>query len=115
MRTMQGADHFTIENNDSRLTSAGKAHWTMLDSGCLCYRCCWGTPGRLSPVCFPFNMKTTGRVKERGGLAAAEQRVASFTSELAQQPRLAQPDAKPPQPIRTPIAKRGTLGWVAAG
>jgi hypothetical protein len=48
-------------------------------------------------------------------LAEAEQRVASFTSELAQQPRLAQPDAAPAQPIRTPIAKRGTSGWVAAG
>jgi hypothetical protein len=48
-------------------------------------------------------------------LAEAEQRVASFTAELAQQAPLAQPDAKPAQPIRTPIAKRGTSGWVAAG
>ncbi len=31
-------------------------------------------------------------------LAEAEQRVASFTAELAQQDRLAQPDAKPAQP-----------------
>ncbi len=48
-------------------------------------------------------------------LAEAEQRVASFTAELAQQDRLAQPDAKPAQQIRTPIAKRGTSGWVPAG
>jgi hypothetical protein len=48
-------------------------------------------------------------------LAEAEQRVASFTSELAQQARLAQPDAKPAEPSRTPIAKRGTSGWVPAG
>ena len=44
-------------------------------------------------------------------LAEAEQRVASFTSELAQQPPLAQPA----QPIRTPIAKRGNSGWVPTG
>jgi hypothetical protein len=42
-------------------------------------------------------------------LAEAEQRVASFTAELAQQPQLAQ--SAPP--IRT--AKRGSSGWVAAG
>jgi hypothetical protein len=48
-------------------------------------------------------------------LAEAEQRVASFTAELVQQAPLAQPDAKPAQPIRTPIGKRGTSGWVAAG
>jgi hypothetical protein len=44
-------------------------------------------------------------------LAEAEQRVASVTAELAQQAPLAQPV----QPIRTPIGKRGTSGWVAAG
>jgi hypothetical protein len=36
-------------------------------------------------------------------LAEAEQRVASFTAELARQPQLAQPAP----PIRTPVAKRG--------
>jgi hypothetical protein len=48
-------------------------------------------------------------------LAEAEQKVASFTSELAQQAPLAQPDAKPADPSRTPTAKRGTSGWVPAG
>ena len=48
-------------------------------------------------------------------LAEAEQRVASFTAELAQQDPGAQPDAKRPQQTRTPIAKRGSSGWVAAG
>jgi hypothetical protein len=48
-------------------------------------------------------------------LAEAEQRVASFTSELAQQAPLAQPDAKLAEPSKTPIAKRGTSGWVPAG
>jgi hypothetical protein len=47
-------------------------------------------------------------------LAEAEQRVASFTAELAQQDR-AQPDAKPVQQIRGAIAKRGNSGWVPAG
>jgi hypothetical protein len=48
-------------------------------------------------------------------LAEAEQRVASFTAELAQQDRGAQSDAKPAQPIRTPISKRRSSGWVPAG
>jgi methyl-accepting chemotaxis protein len=43
-------------------------------------------------------------------LAATEQRVASFTVELA---RGAEQDAKPAN--RTPIAKRGSSGWVPAG
>jgi hypothetical protein len=47
-------------------------------------------------------------------LAEAEQKVASFASELAQQAPLAKPD-KPAEPSRTPIAKRGTSGWVPAG
>ena len=48
-------------------------------------------------------------------LAEAEQKVASFTSELAQQAPLAQPDAEPAEPIRTPIAKGRKSGWVPAG
>jgi hypothetical protein len=48
-------------------------------------------------------------------LAATEQRVASFTAELAQLDRGAQPDAKPAQQTRAPIAKRGSSGWMAAG
>ena len=48
-------------------------------------------------------------------LAAAEQRVASFTAELAQQDRGAQPEAKPAQQVRRPIPKRGSSGWVLAG
>jgi hypothetical protein len=48
-------------------------------------------------------------------LAEAEQRVASFTAELAQQDRLAQPDAKPAQQIQAPVAKRRSSGWVPAG
>ena len=47
-------------------------------------------------------------------LAEAEKRVASFTAELAQQDRGAQPDAESAQPIWTPIAKRAA-GWVPAG
>jgi hypothetical protein len=47
-------------------------------------------------------------------LAATEQRVASFTAELAQLDLGAQ-DAKPVQQPRTPIAKRGSSGWVPAG
>jgi hypothetical protein len=43
-------------------------------------------------------------------LAEAEKRVASATAELAQQG----PDAQPAQQTRTPIAKRGNSGWVAA-
>jgi hypothetical protein len=42
-------------------------------------------------------------------LAAAEQRVASFAAELAQQGQSAHPQ------IRKPIPKRGSSGWVAAG
>jgi hypothetical protein len=48
-------------------------------------------------------------------LAATEQRVASFTAELAQLDRGAQRDARPAQQNRTPIAKRGSSGWVPAG
>ena len=48
-------------------------------------------------------------------LAEAEQNVAAFKAELAQQDRGAQPDAKPAQPIRTPFAKRRSSGWAAAG
>jgi hypothetical protein len=48
-------------------------------------------------------------------LAEAEQRVASFAAEPAQQDGGAQPDAKPAQQSRAPIAKRGGSGWVAAG
>ena len=48
-------------------------------------------------------------------LAATEQRVSSFTAELAQMDRVAQQDVKPAQQNRTPIAKRGTSGWVPAG
>jgi hypothetical protein len=44
-------------------------------------------------------------------LAEAEQRVASCTAELAQRDQ----GAQPAQQTRTPIAKRGTSGWVAAG
>jgi hypothetical protein len=48
-------------------------------------------------------------------LAEAEQKVASFTSELAQQAPLARPDAKPAEPSGTRIAKRGASGWLPAG
>jgi hypothetical protein len=44
-------------------------------------------------------------------LAEAEQRVASFTAELAQQDR----GAQPAQQIRKSIAKRGSSGWVPTG
>jgi hypothetical protein len=44
-------------------------------------------------------------------LAEAEQRVASATAELAQQ----NPGAQPAQQTRTPIARRGNSGWMAAG
>jgi hypothetical protein len=43
-------------------------------------------------------------------LAEAEKRIASATAELAQQG----PGAQPAQQTRTPIAKRGNSGWVAA-
>jgi hypothetical protein len=48
-------------------------------------------------------------------LAEAEQRVASFTAELAQQDRGAQIDANSAQQIRTRISKGGRSGWVPAG
>jgi hypothetical protein len=48
-------------------------------------------------------------------LAAAEQRVASFAAELAQQGQSAQPEVNPAPQIRKPIPKRGSSGWVAAG
>ena len=48
-------------------------------------------------------------------LAAAEQRIASFTAELAELDRVAQQAAKPAQPNRTPIPRRGSSGWVPAG
>jgi hypothetical protein len=48
-------------------------------------------------------------------LAEAEQKVAAFKAELAQQAHGAQLDASSAQPIRTPIAKRGSSGWVPAG
>jgi hypothetical protein len=44
-------------------------------------------------------------------LAEAEKRVASATSELAQHG----PGGQSAQQTRTPIAKRGSSGWVAAG
>ena len=47
-------------------------------------------------------------------LAEAEQRVASFTAELAQQDQCAQP-AKPVQQTPTLISTRGRSGWVPAG
>ena len=48
-------------------------------------------------------------------LAATEQRVVSFTAELAQLDPGAQPEAKPVQQPRTPVAKRGSSGWIPAG
>jgi len=48
-------------------------------------------------------------------LAEVEQRVASFTAELAQQDLGAQRDANSAQQSRRPIGRRGTSGWVAAG
>jgi hypothetical protein len=44
-------------------------------------------------------------------LAETEQRVASFTAELARQ----DPGAQPAQQTRTPVAKRRNSGWVPAG
>jgi transposase len=55
---------------------------------------------------------------ERGttaALAEAEQRVASFTAELAQQDQTAHPVTKPVEQTPTLISKRGTSGWVPAG
>ena len=48
-------------------------------------------------------------------LAEAEQRVASFTAELAQQDRGVQSPANSAQQIRTRISKGGGSGWVPAG
>jgi hypothetical protein len=48
-------------------------------------------------------------------LAEAEQRVASFTAELAQLDRGAQPAAEPAQQVRRPIPKGGSSGWMPAG
>jgi hypothetical protein len=48
-------------------------------------------------------------------LAETEQRVGSFTAELAQQDRIAQPATKPVQQTPTLVAKRGNSGWVPAG
>jgi hypothetical protein len=47
-------------------------------------------------------------------LAEAEQRVASFTAELAQQDQIAHPATKPVQQTPT-LTKRGSSGWVPAG
>jgi ABC-type transporter Mla subunit MlaD len=48
-------------------------------------------------------------------LAEAEQRVASFTAELAQQDRGVQSNPNSAQQIRTRISKGGSSGWVPAG
>ena len=48
-------------------------------------------------------------------LAEAEQRVASFTAELAQQDQTTHRVTKPVQQTPTLISKRGNSGWVAAG
>jgi ABC-type transporter Mla subunit MlaD len=48
-------------------------------------------------------------------LAEAEQRVASFTAELAQQDQTAHPATAPIQQTPTLISKRGNSGWVPAG
>jgi len=48
-------------------------------------------------------------------LAEAEQKVASFTAELAQQDRVTQGHANSAQQIRTRISKGGGSGWVPAG
>jgi hypothetical protein len=45
-------------------------------------------------------------------LADAEQRVASFTAELAQQDRGVQSNPNSAQQIRTRISKGGSSGWV---
>jgi hypothetical protein len=47
--------------------------------------------------------------------AEAEQSVASFTAELAQQERGVQSPANSAQQIRTRISKGGSSGWVPAG
>jgi hypothetical protein len=48
-------------------------------------------------------------------LADAEQRVASFTAELAQQDQSAHPATKPAQQTPTLGSKRDSSGWVPAG
>ena len=48
-------------------------------------------------------------------LAEAEQRVASFTAELAQQDQTVHPTTKPVQQTPMLISKRGSSGWVPAG
>jgi hypothetical protein len=48
-------------------------------------------------------------------LAEAEQRVASFTAELAQQDQTVHPHSKPVQEMPMLISKRGSSGWVPAG
>jgi hypothetical protein len=48
-------------------------------------------------------------------LAEAEQRVASFTAELARQDREVQSNANFAQRIRTHISKSGSSGWVPVG
>lgn len=48
-------------------------------------------------------------------LAEVEQRVASFTAELAQQDPGARLDANSAQQSRRPTGRPGTSGWVATG
>jgi hypothetical protein len=48
-------------------------------------------------------------------LAEAEQRVASFAAELAQQDETAHPATRLVQKTPTLISKRGNSGWVPAG
>jgi hypothetical protein len=48
-------------------------------------------------------------------LAEAEQKVASFTAELAQQDQIAHPVTKPVQQTPRLISKRSSSVWVAAG
>jgi len=48
-------------------------------------------------------------------LAEAEQKVAAFKAELAQQDHGAQLDASSALQVQTPIAKRDSSGWVPAG
>ena len=83
----------------------------LCDSGVVAWRLGWGT-AMDSTALHALVAEVRGTA---AALAEAEQRVASFTAELAQQDRLAQPDAKPAQQIRKPIPKRGSSGWVPAG
>ena len=48
-------------------------------------------------------------------LAEAEQKVAAFKAELAQQDHGTRLDASSALQIRTPLAKRSSSGWVPAG